>query len=76
MGPMLTLPVTVILLAVSSLLTIGFGFMGARPHDLRRTGPRMIPWRFLMMLSFTAALVMLVHLLNELGFTTGNARPY
>lgn len=76
MGPMLSLPITVILFAVSSFLTAACGFMGARPHDLRRTTPRMIPWRFLMMLSFTAALVMLVHLLNELGFTTGHDRPY
>lgn len=76
MGAMLSLPVTVILFAVSSLLTIVFGFMGARPYDMRKTGPRMVPWRFLMMLAFTMALVMLVHLLNALGFTTGNGRTY
>ena len=76
MGLMLSLPLTVILFTVSSLLTIGFGFMGARPHDLRRTEPRMVPWRFLMMLSFVAALVLLVHLLNEMGFSTGHDRPY
>jgi hypothetical protein len=76
MRPMLSLPITVILFVVSSLLTIGFGFMGARPHDLRRTEPRMVPWRLLMMLAFVVALMMLVHLLNELGFTTGNGRPF
>jgi hypothetical protein len=76
MGRMLSLPVTVILFSVSSILTVAFGFMGARPHDLRRTQPRMIPWRFLMMLSFVAALVLLVHLLNEMGFSTGHDRPY
>ena len=54
----LTTTFTVILFAVSSLLTVFFGFMGARPMDPRK-GPRMVPWRFLMLLSFTAALLLL-----------------
>lgn len=46
------------------------GWRGARPPDLRR-GPRLIPWRFLMMLSACGAVVFVVHLLNLLGVNTG-----
>jgi hypothetical protein len=54
--------------------TIGFavfaGWRGARPPDFRR-GPRMIPWRPLMAAAATASLILLVHLVNLLGVTTG-----
>ena len=71
----LTTTFTVILFAVSSLLTVFFGFMGARPMDPRK-GPRMVPWRFLMMLSFTAALLLLVHLLTALGLKSAPPMRY
>jgi hypothetical protein len=34
-------------------------------------GPRLIPWRFLMVLAIVAALVLIVHLLNLIGVRTG-----
>ena len=34
-------------------------------------GPRLAPWRFLMLLSAAVVLYMLVHLLNLAGVTTG-----
>lgn len=46
------------------------GWRGARAPNPHK-GPRMMPWRFLMLLSAAGALMMLVHLLNLLGVTTG-----
>jgi hypothetical protein len=46
------------------------GWRGARPPDLAR-GPRLAPWRSLMVLAALGAFVMLVHLVNLLGFATG-----
>jgi len=43
---------------------------GAQPPDLAR-GPRMVPWRLLMMLSATGLLILVVHLVNLMGVTTG-----
>jgi len=37
------------------------GWRGARPPDLIR-GPRLVPWRFLMVVSAAIALALLVHL--------------
>lgn len=69
----LSLPHTVILLATSAVLTVFFGWMGSRPADPHK-GPRMVPWRFLMLLGFTVALLMIVHALNLVGFTTGQSQ--
>ena len=41
-----------------------------RPPDLQR-GPRMIPWRLLMVSASTGVLIFVVHLVNLLGVTTG-----
>jgi lysylphosphatidylglycerol synthetase-like protein (DUF2156 family) len=71
----LSLTLTVILLSLSALLAVFFGYMGARPVNPNR-GPRMIPWRFLMLLSFTAALLMLVHLLTLLGLKSDPPMRY
>jgi len=46
------------------------GWRGARPPDPAR-GPRLVPWRFLMTLAAAGALVLVVHLVNLLGVTTG-----
>jgi hypothetical protein len=46
------------------------GWRGAQPPDLAR-GPRLAPWRPLMVLAALGAFVMLVHLVNLLGFATG-----
>ncbi len=42
------------------------GWRGARPPDPRR-GPRMAPWRFLMLLCAAFALLLLIHLAFLLG---------
>lgn len=48
------------------------GWRGARPPNPIR-GPRLIPWRALMVVCATGALVFTVHLVNLLGVTTGRA---
>ena len=51
-------------------LAVFAGWRGARaPNPLR--GPRMIPWRMIMLLSAAGLLPMIVHLLNLVGVTTG-----
>ena len=70
---MLSLPITAGLLAVALGLTAFCGWRGARPPDLHR-GPRLMPWRFLMLLSAAGVLVLLVHVVNLLGVETGRSR--
>lgn len=65
----LNLTLTVILSLVSALLTFFFGYMGARPMDIHK-GPRMMPWRFMMLLMMTVTLFLIVHVLNLLGIHT------
>ncbi len=52
---------TVILAGAALGLTALFGWLGARPAQPRR-GPRLAPWRFLMLLAFLALVLALVHL--------------
>ncbi len=46
------------------------GWRGARPPDLVK-GPRLAPWRLIMVLSAAAVLLGLVHAANLLGIETG-----
>jgi hypothetical protein len=46
------------------------GWRGARAPNPHK-GPRMMPWRFLMLLAAAGALLMLVHVVNLMGVTTG-----
>jgi hypothetical protein len=64
------LPLTSALLAGFVALAVFCGWRGARPPDPRR-GPRLVPWRVLMMLSACGALLFVVHLVNLLGVQTG-----
>ncbi|MFM1960266.1 MAG: hypothetical protein RL588_1783 [Pseudomonadota bacterium] len=64
------LPTTLATLAASLGMAVFAGWRGARPPDFRK-GPRMIPWRPLMAAAATASLILLVHLVNLLGVTTG-----
>jgi len=66
-------PATLALVGAVAAFAAFCGWRGARPPDLVR-GPRMIPWRLLMVLSFFVLLLLLVHLANLAGFTTGGAR--
>lgn len=52
---------TAILAACALAFTILFGWLGARPASPHR-GPRLVPWRFLMLLAFLAMVLALVHL--------------
>ena len=70
---MFTLPVTLGAAAAGALLAALFGWLGARPPDLQR-GPRLLPWRFLMLLACAWTLFMLVHVANLLGMQTGVRR--
>jgi len=67
---MLTLPVTLGAAAVGLVVALALGWMGARPPDLQR-GPRLVPYRFLMLLAGAFVMLMLVHAANLLGVRTG-----
>ncbi|ADG09878.1 hypothetical protein B7G68_07120 [Caulobacter segnis] len=65
-------------LAASALflvLAIACGWLGARPINVLK-GPRMVPWRPLMMVCVVALMLMMVHLANLLGVQTGNQPRY
>jgi hypothetical protein len=59
----MTVSVTAALAGICFALTVLFGWRGARasrPH----AEPRLVPWRFLMLLAFTGMVAMLVHLVS------------
>jgi hypothetical protein len=64
---------TLIILAALVVLAVFSGWRGARPPNPHK-GPRLAPWRFIMLLAAAGALLMLVHAVNLLGVTTGNGR--
>ncbi|MDP1875074.1 hypothetical protein [Phenylobacterium sp.] len=65
----LTLALGAALLAV----TVFSGWMGARPPDFRR-GPRLLPYRFIMLMGAAGLIMVLVHLVNLMGVSTGPTR--
>jgi hypothetical protein len=66
----MSLPLTLAFAAGLLALAVFAGWRGARaPNPLK--GPRMIPWRMIMLLSAASLLPMIVHILNLLGVTTG-----
>jgi hypothetical protein len=66
----MSLPLTLAFAAGLLALAVFAGWRGARaPNPLK--GPRMIPWRMIMLLSAAGLLPMIVHILNLLGVTTG-----
>jgi hypothetical protein len=67
----MTLTVTLAVATAVLLLAIFSGWRGARPSNPAR-GPRMIPWRFIMLLAAAALIPLVVHLLNLMGVATGN----
>jgi len=66
----MTTPVTAGLALAFAIVTLFCGWRGARAPDPHR-GPRLAPWRFLMLLAAAACMAMLVHLVNLAGVTTG-----
>jgi hypothetical protein len=66
----MTLPLTTALALAFAALAVLCGWMGARPLDVHR-GPRLMPYRFLMLIFAAACFWMLIHLANLAGMTTG-----
>jgi hypothetical protein len=64
------LPSTIVVLIVLLALAVFCGWRGARPANILK-GPRMMPWRPLMMVCVVAMMLLLVHLVNLLGVETG-----
>jgi hypothetical protein len=62
------IPATIAICAALLVLAVIAGWRGARPPNVHR-GPRMIPWRFVMLLSAAALLGMLTWLVRLLGWT-------
>ncbi|WP_411287833.1 hypothetical protein [Phenylobacterium sp.] len=63
---------SVTLSAIAALLALAVfaGWRGARPPNPYK-GPRLMPWRFIMLLASACALIVVVHLVNLMGVTTG-----
>ncbi len=57
---------TLALLAAAVALTLFAGWRGARPPDVLR-GPRMAPWRFLMLLGGALSFLLMIHLATLFG---------
>ena len=62
----LTLALCGVLLALAAFA----GWRGSKPSDPIK-GPRLVPWRFIMVTASAFALFMIVHAVNLLGVTTG-----
>lgn len=70
MRSQMSLPVTLMVAVALAALTAFAGWRGARPPNPFR-GPRMIPWRPIMVTAAAFLLVVVVHLVNLLGVKTG-----
>jgi hypothetical protein len=66
----MSLEVTAALCAAMAALALFAGWRGARPPDLNK-GPRLMPWRAIMVTATALLLLFVVHLVNLLGVTTG-----
>lgn len=62
----MSLTVTLGLIAAALILTVFAGWRGARPSQPHQ-GVRMVPWRFVMLLSAAFLVLLLVHLGALLG---------
>lgn len=65
----MNLVTTLVVLAVSAAIFIFGSWRAAKPADPLR--PRLIPWRPIIVFAGAAGLLMLVHLVNLMGFQTG-----
>ena len=57
---------TIIALALCFALAVLFGWLGARPPNPAK-GPRLIPYRFLMLLAGAGVLLLLIHVRSLAG---------
>ena len=62
----MSLTTTLVLLGVALAVMIFCGWRGARPPDPFK-GPRLMPWRFLMVGSAAIAMLLLIHLATLFG---------
>ena len=62
----MSMTLTLALLIAATGLMIFAGWRGGRPLDLTK-GPRMMPWRFIMLLSGAFAALLLIHVGTLLG---------
>lgn len=62
----MSLSATLVLLAGAALLAVFAGWRGALPPDLKR-GVRMVPWRFVMLVSAAVAMLAVIHLAALFG---------
>ena len=70
------LTITLGLMAVFAAVGLICGWRGSHPPNPAR-GPRLIPYRFLMLLAAFGFIAMAAHALNLAGITTGgNRTPY
>ena len=69
------LPLTIAAATVFLILAALFGWLGARPLNVLK-GPRLMPWRPMMMVCVVGLMLMVVHLVNLLGVQTGNQPRY
>lgn len=70
MASRMTLAPTLSLAAVALLIALAAGWAGARPPNPAR-GPRMVPYRPIMMAAAVTMIMLLVHAANLLGMKTG-----
>lgn len=66
----MTLPVTLAAAAALLVLAVVCGWAGARPPNPHK-GPRLLPYRLIMVTAAAIMMLMLVHAVNLLGVTTG-----
>ena len=66
----MTLSTTLALAAGFLALAVFAGWRGARPPDFTK-GPRLIPWRGIMVFAAAGCLLFLVHAANLMGVQTG-----
>lgn len=66
----MSLPVSLALAAALLAIAAFAGWRGSKPSNPAK-GPRMTPWRLIMVTASAFALFMVVHIVNLLGVTTG-----
>lgn len=70
MRSQMSLSVTLAITALLFAIAVFAGWRGARPPDPMR-GPRLAPWRFIMVTAAAGLLIMAVHIVNLMGVHTG-----
>ena len=68
----MSLEATLAAIAAAIAVAVFCGWRGARPPDPGK-GPRLVPYRAIMLLAGTIAILLLVHLANLGGVRTGRA---